>query len=165
MDKHSAVIADTLLVDKVKVAENVTFELPGIALQTADVAAMGTLSLPLVGLLDDMTLTITKIGVDTGFGQLSKLEKMAMEFRWVQDKIAADGSVSHQGCKAFVTAIPKEIPGVSVELGSVSELGLTYTVTRSQLFANGVEILLVDRLNQILRVNGQDYMSEIKSLL
>lgn len=165
MDKHSAVIADTLLIDKVKAAEDVSFELPGIALQTADIAAMGTLSLPLVGLLDDMTLSITKIGVDTGFGRMSKLQKMAMEFRWVQDKIAADGSVSHQGCKAFLNVIPQDIPGVSVELGSASELGLTYTVTRYQLFANGTEILLVDRLNQILRVNGEDYMAQIKKLL
>lgn len=165
MDKHSAVIADTLLIDKVKAAEDVSFELPGIALQTADIAAMGTLSLPLVGLLDDMTLSITKIGVDTGFGQMSKLQKMSMEFRWVQDKIAAGGSVSHQGCKAFLNVIPQEIPGVSVELGSASELGLTYTVTRYQLFTNGTEILLVDRLNQILRVNGEDYMAQVKKLL
>ena len=54
---------------------------------------------------------------------------------------------------------------MSVELGSASELSETYTVTRYQLFANGSEILLVDRLNQILRVNGQDYMASIRKLL
>lgn len=165
MDKHSAVVADVLLIDRVKAAEDVSFELPGLALQTADLAAMGTLSLPLIGLLDDMTLLITKIGVDTGFSTMAKLQKMAMEFRWVQDKINTAGDVAHQGCKAFLNVIPQEIPGVSVELGSASELGFTYTVTRYQLFVNGSEILLVDRLNQILRVNGSDYMSQIKKLL
>lgn len=165
MDKHSAVIADTMLINKKKAAEDVAFELPTIALQTADIQAMGTLSMPLVGLLDDMALTITKIGVDTGFAEMAKLEKMEMEFRWVQDKISTSGEVSHQGCKAFLNVIPQEIPGVSVELGSASELGLTYTVTRYQLFVNGAEIILVDRLNQILRVNGKDYMGDIKKLL
>lgn len=165
MDKHSAVTADALLIDKVKAAEDVAFELPGIALQTADIQAMGTLSLPLVGLLDDMTMTITKIGVDTGFAKMAKLEKMEMEFRWIQDKINEGGAVKHQGCKSFLNVIPQEIPGVSVELGSASELALTYTVMRYQLFVDGEEILLVDRLNQILRINGRDYMSEIRKLL
>ena len=91
MDKHSAVIADVMLINKVKAAEDVAFELPSVALQTADVQAMGTMSLPLVGLLDDMTLTVTKIGVDTGFAEMAKLEKMEMEFRWIQDKINSCG--------------------------------------------------------------------------
>lgn len=165
MDRHSAVTADVLLINKAKAAEDVSFELPGVALQTADVQAMGTLSLPLLGLLDDMTLKITKIGIDRGFAEMAKLEKMEMEFRWIQDKINEGGAVAHQGCKAFLNVIPQEIPGVSVELGSASELELTYTVTRYQLFVNGVEILLIDRLNQILRINGKDYMSDIKKLL
>lgn len=165
MEKHSAVIADVMMINKEKAAEDVAFELPGIALQTADIQAMGTISLPLVGLLDDMTLTITKIGIDICFAKMSKLEKMEVEFRWVQDKINESGAVSHQGCKAFLNVIPQEIPGVSVELGSASELELTYTVTRYQLFVNGEEILLVDRLNQILRVYGKDYMKDIRKLL
>ena len=73
--------------------------------------------------------------------------------------------MTHQGCKAFLNVIPQEIPGASIEIGSASELALTYTVTRYQLFVNGVEIMLIDRLNQILRINGKDYMSEIKKLL
>lgn len=165
MDKHSAVIADVMLINKVKAAEDVAFELPSVALQTADVQAMGTMSLPLVGLLDDMTLTVTKIGVDTGFAEMAKLEKMEMEFRWIQDKINKGGAVTHQGCKVFLNVIPREIPGISVELGSASELPLAYTVTRHQLFVGGVEIMLIDRLNQILRINGRDYMNEIRKLL
>lgn len=165
MDKHSAVLADTMYVDKVKAAEDVSFELPSIALQTADVAAMGTLSLPIIGLLDDMTMTITKVGVDKGFGSMNKLKKMSVEFRWVQDKVNASGIVSHVGCKAFLNVIPKEIPAVSVEPGSSTELGTTYTVTRYQLYVDGSEVILVDRLNQILKINGTDYMADIKKLL
>ena len=165
MDRHSAVTADVLLINKAKAAEDVSFELPSIALQTAELQAMGKMSLPLVGLLEDMTLAITKIGIDRGFAEMAKLEKMEMEFRWIQDKINESGSVTHQGCKAFLNVIPQEIPGASIEIGSASELALTYTVTRYQLFVNGVEIMLIDRLNQILRINGKVYMSEIKKLL
>ena len=95
MDKHSAVLADSMYVDKRKVAEDVSFERPSIALQTADLQGMVTLSLRIVGLLDDMTMTITKIGVDKDYGSMNKLKKMAVEFRWVQDKVNASGFVSH----------------------------------------------------------------------
>ena len=165
MEKQTAVVADVMLVNKTKVAEDVGFELPSVAIQTADIQAMGTLSLPLVGLLDNMTMTITKIGTDKGYGTLSKLEKQDIEFRWVQDKVATDGSVSHKGCKAFLRAIPQELPGVSVAIGSASENQHTYTVTRYQLFYDGAEILLVDKLNHILKVNGKDYYKDIANLL
>jgi len=42
---------------------------------------------------------------------------------------------------------------------------MTYGVTRVQIYANGVEIMCVDRLSQILRVNGKDYMKEVNNLL
>ena len=82
MDKNAAVIADVMLINKKKAAEDVTFELPSVAFQTADVAAMGTLSIPLVGLLDDMTMTITKVGVDKGYGTMITPEKLAGCRQW-----------------------------------------------------------------------------------
>ncbi len=143
MDKNAAVIADVMLINKKKVAEDVTFELPSVAFQTADVAAMGTLSIPLVGLLDDMTMTITKVGVDKGYGTMITPEKLAIKFRWVQDVVNGDGSVTHKkGCKAFINAIPQEIPSLSVEIGSSTEAQPTYTVTRYQLVVDGKETLL-----------------------
>lgn len=165
MDKYAAVIADKMLVNKELVAEDVSFEIPSLALQTADLKAMGTLSIPMVGLLDDMQLTITKIGVDRGYAKMSKLEKLDIELRWVQDKVASDGVVSHQGCKAFLSVIPKEIPGISAEIGSATECSHVYTILRQQIFVNGEELTCVDRLNQILRINGVDYMGEVKRLL
>lgn len=165
MDKHTAVLANSMYVDKTKVAEDVSFELPSLALQTADINAMGPLSLPIAGLLENMTMTIKKVGVDKGYGSMNKLEKMAVEFRWVQDKVNASGNVTHVGCKAFLNVVPQEIPGIDVEVGSATELSGTYTVLRYQLYVDGVEVLLVDRLNQILRINGVDYMADIKKLL
>ena len=165
MDKHTAVLADSLYVDKTKAAEDVSFELPSLALQTADLQAMGTLSLPIAGLLDDMTMTITKIGVDKGYGSMNKLKKMAMEFRWIQDKVNASGDVTHVDYEAFLNVVPQEIPGISVEVGSATELGGTYTVLRYQLYVDGAAVLMVARLNQILKINGVDYMADTKKLL
>ena len=48
---------------------------------------------------------------------------------------------------------------------SASVADPTYNITRQQIYANGVEYMCVDRLSQILRINGKDYMTPIDNLL
>ena len=165
IDMKGAIVADTVYTDGKLVAKDVGFTLPAVALQTGDVQAMGTMSVPLVGLLDDMELAITKIGIDLGLSKLSRLEKQNIEFRWVQNVVKSDGSSSVEGCKAFVRCMPKSIPGIGVEIGSASENELTYGVSRLQIYCAGTEYLLVDRLSQKLRIDGKDYMDGITKLL
>ena len=164
-DIKGAVVADTVYADKVQVAKDVAFTLPGLAFLTADVQAMGTMSVPLIGLLENMELAITKIGIDNGLGRLNRLEKQNLEFRWVQNVVKADGSMSVEGCKAFVRTMPGAFPETGVEVGSATEHENTYNVTRMQIYMGGVEVLCVDRLSQILRINGKDYMKQITNLL
>ena len=145
VDIKGPVVADTVYSDNVLVAKDTSFTLPGIEFLTADVQAMGTMTVPLIGLLENMELAITKIGV--------------------QSVISSDGSQSTEGCKAFVRTLPSNIPEIGVEVGNATEVEATYNVTRLQIYANGVEVLCVDRLNQILRVNGKDYYQSIDNLL
>ena len=164
-DIKGPVVADSVYADKVLVAKDVAFTLPGISFLTATVKAMGDMDVALVGLLEHMELTINKIGIDQGISRMNRLEKQNFEFRWVQNVVKADGSTSVEGCKAFVRTLPSSFPEMGVEVGSASELENTYGVTRMQIFANGVEVLCVDRLSQILKVNGKDYMKNIANLL
>ena len=165
LDIKGPVVADTVYSGGVLVAKDVSFTLPGIEFLTADVQAMGTMTVPLIGLLENMELSVTKIGVDNGLSRLNRLEKQNLEFRWVQSVISSDGSQSTEGCKAFVRTLPSNIPEIGVEVGNATEIETTYNVTRLQIYANGVEVLCVDRLNQILRVNGKDYYQSIDNLL
>lgn len=165
MDIKGAIVADTVYSDGKLVAKDVSFTLPSVALQTGDVQAMGTMSVPLVGLLEDMELAITKIGIDLGLSKLSRLGKKNIEFRWVQNVVKSDGSSSVEGCKAFVRCMPKSLPGIGVEIGSAAENELTYGVSRLQIYCAGKEYLLVDRLSQKLRIDGKDYMNSITKLL
>ena len=157
LDIKGPVVADTVYSGGVLVAKDVTFTLPGIEFLTADVQAMGNMTVPLIGLLENMELAITKIGVDMGLSRL--------EFRWVQNVVKSDGSQTNEGCKAFVRTLPGALPELGVEVGSATEAENTYNVTRQQIYANGTEYMCVDRLSQILRINGKDYMAAINSLL
>jgi phage tail tube protein FII len=96
---------------------------------------------------------------------MNRLEKQDLEFRWIQNVTKQDSSQTKEGCKAFVRTMPSNIAGFSVEVGNPTENDMTYNVTRVQVYAGGVEIMCIDRLSQILRINGKDYMAEINSLL
>lgn len=164
-DIKSGVVADTVYSDNVLVAKDVSFTLPGLEFMTADVQAMGNMTVPLIGLLEHMELAITKIGLDKGLSRMNRLQKQNMEFRWVQSVVKSDGSLATEGCKAFVRTMPATFPETGVEVGSASEHENTYGVTRMQVYVNGEEVLCVDRLNQILRIDGKDYMKQINNLL
>ena len=162
LDLKGAVVADTVYETGVLVAKDTSFTLPSISSMTADLNAMGTMTVPIVGLLENLELAITKIGEDKGLGRMSKLEKRNFEFRWVQNVVKGDGTTSAEGCKAFVrTFPPTALPGIGVEVGAASENGLTIPAD----FVGGYEYLIVDRLSQILRVDGVDYMKDINKLL
>ena len=165
LDIKGPVVADTVYDDKVLVAKDTSFTLPGLEFLTADVQAMGNMTVPLIGLLENMELAITKIGLDQGLSRMNRLEKHNFEFRWVQNVVKSDGSQKVEGCKAFVRTMPGTNAETGVEIGSAPEHENTYNVTRMQVYANGEEIMCVDRLSQILRVNGKDYMTEINNLL
>lgn len=165
LDIKGPVVADTVYADNVLVAKDTSFTLPGLEFMTADVQAMGNMTVPLIGLLENMELAITKIGIDNGLGRMNRLQKQNFEFRWVQNVVKSDGSTAVEGCKAFVRTMPGAISEIGVEVANATENENTYNVTRMQVYANGVEIMCVDRLSQILRVNGVDYMSKINNLL
>lgn len=165
IDVKGPVVANTVYADKTLVAKDTTFTLPGIEFLTADVQAMGNMTVPLIGLMENLELSITKIGIDKGLSRLNRLKKQNLEFRWVQTVIHSDGSTSVEGCKAFVRTLPSNVPEIGVEVGNATEVENTYNVTRMQIYANGEEVLLVDRLSSILRINGKDYAKNINNLL
>ena len=165
LDIKGPVVADTVYDGGVLVGKDIGFTIPGLEFATGDVQAMGNMSVPLIGLLENMELSITKVGMDRGLGRMNRLEKHNFEFRWVQNVVKSDGSQSVEGCKAFVRTMPGSIPEIGGEVGSATEHENTYNVTRVQVFVGGYEMMCVDRLSQILRIDGKDYMKQITNLL
>jgi len=166
IDKRGPVEASTTYVDGELVGTDMTFTLPEITFATADIQAMGTMSIPLFSMIEDMETTITKVGEDANMGKLQAPKMKTIEHRWVRDVVKSDGSIEKEGCKVFFKCVPKNLqPGNSIELGSASEGDLTYGVFRERLVINGEEVLLVDRLSRKIKINGTDYSSDLDSLL
>ena len=164
-DKKNAVLADTFYCDNKLAAQDVAITLPAVTFLTTEVNAMGTMAVVLAGLIEDMEATLTKIGIDLGLSQMVTPTKHNFEARWAQNVLKANGSSVPEGCKAFITGVPKGIPGIGVEIGSPSENEIAIGVSRYQLYCGGKELLCIDRLSQICRINGVDYYKNISSLL
>lgn len=165
MDNPNAILADTCYCDNVLFAKDVAINLPAVNFLTSEVKAMGTMEAVLVGLIENMEASITKVGQDMGLARALTPEKHSFEFRYVQNVTKADGTSGPQGCKAFLTATPKGIPQTGIEVGNNIESEISLTATRYQLYVNGEELLCIDRLSQICRINGKDYYSKIASML
>lgn len=164
-DKKNAVLADTCYCDNKLAAQDVSVSLPAVNFLTTEVNAMGSMDVVLAGLIEAMEATITKIGLDVGLGSMLTPTKHNYEFRWAQNVLKSDGTSEPEGCKAFITGVPKGVPATGLEIGSNIESEISISCTRYQLFCAGKEILCVDRLSQICRINGTDYHKKISSLI
>ena len=113
LDLKGPILADTVYVDGVLAAKDVTIALPPVNLVTADFKAMGTYTAPRPGQIEAMEASITKIGIDLGLRSLVKLTSKTIEIRWAQDVKLSDGSTKTEGCKAFLRCVSKGIPGLN----------------------------------------------------
>lgn len=157
--------ASKTYVDNQLAARDVTFSLPEVTAITADIEATGTMSFPIWARVENMETTITKVGQDVNFGLLIEPKMKTIEHRWAQSQIDSSGNVKTIGCKAFLRCIPTTVPGIEAVLGEATENEIVYTVTRYNLFVDGKELLLIDKLSGTIKFNGKDYSSGAKNLL
>ena len=158
------VIGVTVYANNKLVARDVAVTLPEVTPMTADLQAMGTFSLPIWQLIENMETAITKIGADMGLREIIKPDMKPLEFRWVQTITDANGVTKNAGCKAFIKGIPNKIPGIGVTVGEASENECTIATTRYNLFVDGQELFLIDRLTGVVRIAGKNY-GDMNSLL
>lgn len=151
------IVAATVYVDNTLVARDVSITLPEVSAMMVDVQATGTLSIPIWSLIENMEQTINRIGIDKGLGAMLKPGSLNLESRFVQTVTDANGNTRNVGCKAFTKGFPTKIPGIGIAMGEPSENECRYTVTRYQLFVDGEELFLIDKMAGIVRIMGTDY--------
>lgn len=159
------VLGTTAYSNNTLVGRNVNITLPEVTPQTIDMQAMGTMSLPIWHLLEDLEFAITKIGTDLGLGAMLGGKKLSLEVRWAQESVDGLGNLREFGCKAFVSGFPKIIPGSEITPGETTENEMTYTVARYQLIVDEEEIVKIDRFANQCFIAGTDYARDISTFL
>ena len=164
LDKMGAVLATKVLCDNDVVAEDVSITLPDINFVTSEVNGLGKINIPTC-LTEALQSTITSVGMDQGFFNMLGLSSKIFEYRFVKSSLDTSGDTGVKGYKAFLKGLTSNIPGGGVEPGSSWSGDVTFEVTRYQLYADGVEKILIDKIKGICKINGKDYAKEIQSLL
>lgn len=159
-----AVTGTSFYIDNVLVARDATITLPEVAPMTAEVQAMGTMTMPIWSLLENLELLINKIGIDLGFRKALKAGISSIEVRFTQTQMDTNGKTKTILCKAFCKGMTLSIPSLSGEVGSPIESEIPYSLTRYRLVVDGDEVILADRLAGKLVVNGVDYTKDLSGL-
>ena len=120
--------------------------------------------MPVWQLLDNMEMTITKIGVDMGLRRMITPQPTSMEVRWVRTVTDANGTAKNVGCKAFVRGVPTSIPGISLTPGEAGENECSITVWNYRLVVDGVDYINVGRFSNKLVIAGVD-LANYQSML
>lgn len=162
--KMGPVIGSTLYSDGTLVAEDVTITLPAVTFVTFDIQAGGTVSVP-TSLVENMEMSVEKIGIDKGFKKLIKPGATKLESRWVAEEIDNEGNKKVIGYKAFMKGFIKEIPAPTVTIGEAQSSSLSYTITRYELQVDGKQHLLIDKFNHKVKIDGVDVVKSISNLL
>lgn len=88
------------------------------------------------------------------------------ETRWVTDKFdASNAKIGVKSHKVVIVGVPKKYDPGKIETNGTQDGSNEYEVLYYKKVEDGLEIIEIDKLNYIYRVNGVDYAAEIRSLL
>lgn len=163
--KVSAPIAVKLLCDGTLISEDAQVTLPNIQAMTEDLQAMGTISYPLIGLLQDMEFSIQTVGITKHYGEINTFEQHTFEFRWVDIHIDKYGNEKHYGKKAFLRGRMKSSGGPSLQIGNETSLEGTYACVAYKLVDDGTTVIDIDRFAKKLVINKTNWYDDIDKLL
>lgn len=167
IDIRGPVNGTTVYINGELKARNTGITLPEVTHVVATVqAAGGEIEVPLYGLIETMETTIKKIGADYGLAGMLAMSQNIYEFRWAQQVTKANGSTAVEGCKAFIRGVPKvAVPAIEATVGESIEMDIPLATTRYQLFVDGKELCLIDKIAGIIRIGGVDYAESVDNLL
>lgn len=163
-----SVIAHKVFEDGVEVDDNVSVQLPSIEFGTTEIkgaGVLGSFDMPSTGQLNAMTYSMSQRSINKNSINLSRPGQHNNELRFVKDARTSDGQQIPEGTKIFFTGLFKKFDPGKVEEKATMDGSIEYEVIRYRIVINGVEVLLIDKINYIYKVNGIDYMESVRAAL
>lgn len=125
---------------------------------------IGEIDMPTLGQLSSMETEISLRVSDDKFATLAAASKI--EYRWVTDAYdTSSGKARVVANKAFLTVTNKKADEGKIEPGASQDGSLSFEVIAYQRICDGKEIINIDKLNGIYKLNGKDMYSDISQYL
>lgn len=159
--------AHKVLLDDDEIDDNVSCQLPSLETQTSEIKGagiLGSIDMPSVGTLGNLTFSINLRSVNKNSHMLLKPGVVKIEVRGAIE-VDGDKGIEIKKFKAFLTAQNKKYDPGKIENGNTMDGSAEWTVTRYSLIVDGVEVLLIDKKNMVYKVNGIDYLAELRAAL
>ena len=127
----------------------------------------GEIDSPTLGHFGSMTLTLNwrTITADNA-GILLEPKAHSFDLRAAQQQYdAGSGAYGISPAKVVVKATPKTTNLGKLEVGTMTDTSSEFEVSYIKITVDNKEILELDKLNFIYKVNGTDYMSDARTAL
>lgn len=163
-----SVIAHKVLGDGVEVDDNVSCQLPSIEVQTGEIKGagiLGTIDMPATGQISSMTFAMSMRSINRRAASLARPGIQNIELRFAKDALTADGQMVPEGTKIFITGVNKKYDPGKVETPSTMDGSIEFEVLRYRQVIAGIETLLIDKRNYIYKIDGVDYMQQVRAAL
>lgn len=143
--------------------------LPGVDFMTSEVKGAGiagVIDSPGMGQMNSMTMELTWRTITRDFARLLApvghvLDMYAAHLNFD----AGNGQYRTSQIHAYIRGISKNCEPGKLAVSESSETKTTFEIYYMKLEIDGIEYLEVDKYNFIFRVNGVDYMSEVRRAL
>ena len=162
------VIAHKVYGDGNEVGDNISCQLPSVEVASSELKGagiMGTIDAPSLGQINSLTFSMSQRSINKDSAQLSAPGVHNIELRFAKEVITGDGATVPEGTKVFISGMSKKLDPGKVESASTMDGSLEFEVIRYRIVIAGVEVLLIDKLNYIYKINGVDYMKNVKAAL
>lgn len=156
-------IAYNVYAGKYQVPDTTEVELPSVEMLTDTISGagiLGELDLPTFGQIGSMTCTVSFRASNEK--TVDMLRTNSLEVRWVSDSIdTSNASATTVANKAFMKVKLKNFEEGKIANGSAQDGSYEYEVLSYRRIIDGAEILNIDKLNNVYKINGIDQIHDI----
>ena len=126
----------------------------------------GEIDLPTYAQLGSLAVEISLNGLSADSISLFNQEKLELEHRWASQVLdSARGTSEVVGKKIIFHGLPKKLGLGSIEPNKAEEATSSVEVLYLKYVIGNVSVLEIDKLNDVVKVNGVDYSAAIRNVL
>lgn len=144
-------------------------ELPSLEYMTETISGAGIAGeadTPTLGQFSSMTTTINFRALDSEFGNFVLPKGRMLDYRGsIQNYESRTGEILPTPVKVTMSVLPKNYSVGSFKPASATESSAELEITYLKIFVDNEEIVEFDRFNYICKVNGEDYLEEVRKHL
>lgn len=127
---------------------------------------VGEIDMPTLAQLGSMTLEMALRRSNPQAIALLSPGSHEVEVRWVTDTVdSSTGAVTAVGAKQIIKGFAKSLEGGNLENNASQEANVILEVVYLKYIINGETVVELDKLNNVLVVNGVDYGKQIRENL